>query len=48
MAKVKFYDVKQGRPVMVDSKDITKMTTKNGRHMLVGKVGDHKVYKLTK
>lgn len=45
---MKFYSIKQKRPVDVPSSSITYRTTKNGRKMAVGKLGKETLYKFVK
>jgi hypothetical protein len=42
---MKFYSIKQKKPVDVPDKDVTYRTTKNKRKMAVGKLGSETLYK---
>jgi hypothetical protein len=46
--KVKFYDIRAKKPVMIDMKDIKEEMSKNGRKMMVAMHNGHKLYKFTK
>jgi|688.fasta_scaffold17109_12 hypothetical protein len=42
---MKFYSIKQKKPVNVPDADVTYRTTKNKRKMAVGKLGGETLYK---
>lgn len=46
MPKIKFYDVKLRKAVMVDDTDIKYRKTKNGRFQLVANLGDHCAFQM--